>query len=50
VGEGFGLRGHWGDKDANGLRDIGYGVDAGPFSMDITTEAHHRLFKTLMGE
>ena len=38
-GVGFGGRGHWGDSDGDGVREIGLGVDFGPFSGDFKTEA-----------
>ena len=37
-GVGAALRGHWGDKDKDGLREYGFGFDFGPLSVDMKTE------------
>ncbi len=37
-GVGAALRGHWGDRDKDGLREYGFGFDAGPVSVDLKTE------------
>jgi hypothetical protein len=34
VGEGFGIRGHWG-KNQNGDRQLGFGMDVGPVTFDV---------------
>jgi hypothetical protein len=40
---GFGLgaagRGHWGDKDNDGVPEVGIGADIGPVSFDVKSEA-----------
>ncbi len=38
-GVGLAGRGHWGDSDGDGVREMGLGVDFGPFSGDFKTEA-----------
>jgi hypothetical protein len=38
AGSGGAGRVHWGDKDRDGHREYGFGVDAGPVSFDIKTE------------
>ena len=38
VGEGYAARGHWGDQDKDGRKEIGFGADIGPASFDIKTE------------
>jgi hypothetical protein len=39
LGVGYGGRAHWADSDGDGVREIGLGVDFGPFSGDFKTEA-----------
>ena len=43
VGVGFGGRAHYGDADEDGLTEHGFGVDAGPVSFDVRTEAPHAV-------
>jgi hypothetical protein len=38
AGPSFGVRGHWGDKDGDGIPEYGGGIDLGFFSMDAKTE------------
>jgi hypothetical protein len=38
AGPSFGLRGHWGDSDNDGHREIGAGFDLGIFSADLKSE------------
>ncbi|NJL63724.1 MAG: hypothetical protein HC903_20145 [Methylacidiphilales bacterium] len=35
---GYSARGHWGDQDKDGRKEIGFGADVGPVSFDIKTE------------
>jgi hypothetical protein len=46
VGEGLGVRLHWG-KDDNGQRDIGFGEDVLDGSFDYTTQGPSRLWNWL---
>jgi hypothetical protein len=39
VGVGLAGRAHYGDEDGDGVRELGFGFDAGPFSMDLKSEA-----------
>ncbi len=50
AGEGAALRLHWGDEDGNGIREFGFGADAGPGSFDIKTEAPGRIYNWLTGK
>ena len=43
VGVGFGGRAHYGDADEDGTGELGFGVDAGPVSFDVRTEAPHAV-------
>lgn len=38
LGLGFGGRGHWGDKDNDGVPEVGFGADFGQFSVDLKSE------------
>jgi len=38
AGSGFGIRGHWGDSDEDGAAELGFGFDAGPITLDVTSE------------
>lgn len=39
VGVGLAGRLHYGDADGDGVKELGFGFDAGPFSMDVKSEA-----------
>jgi hypothetical protein len=38
VGVGLAGRAHYGDADGDGVRELGFGFDVGPFSMDVKSE------------
>jgi hypothetical protein len=48
AGPSFGLRGHWGDSDSDGSREVGVGFDLGIFSADLKTEDPLRTGMALM--
>lgn len=49
-GVGLAGRGHWGDSDADGFREYGFGADFGPFSFDAKSEDPLRtLMKSPIG-
>jgi hypothetical protein len=49
LGMGAAGRLHYGDADNDGLRELGFGVDAGPVSFDVKTELLHRAWNFLTG-
>jgi hypothetical protein len=38
IGEGFGVRAHYGDRDHDGVRELGFGCDVGPGTIDVRSE------------
>lgn len=49
IGVGAAGRAHYGDADKDGLRELGFGLDAGPISFDMKTEALHSAWNWLTG-
>jgi hypothetical protein len=51
LSEGVGAagRGYWGDTDGDGFREYGFGVDAGPVSVDLRTEDPLRTGVRMLG-
>lgn len=44
LGLGFGGRAHYGDSDGDGVRELGFGFDAGPVSFDVKSELPHHAW------
>lgn len=47
VGMGMAGRAHYGDEDHDRVRELGFGFDVGPFSMDVKSEALGRAWNGL---
>lgn len=47
VGMGMAGRAHYGDEDHDRVRELGFGFDLGPFSMDVKSEALGRAWNGL---